>query len=498
MTTMPIAPQEPSLRDQLSVVAHFLRRSLRFWRELLGVLALGVLAFGLFLHFHEPRFRSDTVILYVETGDTTQEVESTDVQRSVTVRLKELLYARPNLERVVRKFDLYPELRRSYGMVDALEELKKHVEFRAPGGDTFSIGFEGRSAREAQAVTSELARLVIDGDAELRKKQATVALDFLVGERATRDAELKQAEEKLAGFMAQHPRFALDATPLANGAAIRATMGAPATGAGAARNFAPRPTSAVDASLSAGRLAPPAALPTAGAAKPSDGEEARARAALAAARESLTEKLAHYTPAHPDVRAAEAAVQRATERLAVVASNGSAAPTAAPAATAPPGDSPAPAGSATTAPHLARAASSPRAAAAQGATPSPAARADTLVELETQWLRLTRAVTEARQRLDQIESQLFRADVEANSESGGHGVQVSVIDPAFLPQRPVPPGNVTLGLIFLAVAGVLGGLVMLVRATLDDRVFDARDLGASLLVLVQVPRHRERKRYVAS
>jgi len=216
MTPMQTPLREPTLREQLSVMAHFLRKARRFWRELLGVLALGVLAFAIFFHFHQPRYRSETVILYVETGDTTQEVESTDVQRSVTVRLKELLFARPNLQRVVERFDLYPELRSKFGMVDAVEELKKHVEFRAPGGDTFSIGFEGGSAHEAQSVTTELAKLVIDGDAELRKKQANVALEFLVGERATRDAELKQAEEKLAGFMAQHPRFALDATPLAN------------------------------------------------------------------------------------------------------------------------------------------------------------------------------------------------------------------------------------------------------------------------------------------
>lgn len=491
MSTIPIAPQEPTLREQLSVVAHFLRKSLRFWPEFLGVLFVGVLAFGLYLQFHEPRYRSETVILYVETGDTTQEVESTDVQRSVTVRLKELLFARPNLERVVQKFELYPELQRQYGMVDAIEELKKHVEFRAPGGDTFSIGFEGSSAQEAQAVTTELARLVLDGDAELRKKQAKVALDFLVGERATRDAELKQAEEKLAGFMAQHPRFALDATPLANGAAIRATLGTPAAGGAAPRSFAPRPPSGGELALSSsGHLV---AAPPAVAAKPGDAEEARARAALAAARESLTEKLAHYTPAHPDVRAAEAAVQRATEHLAAVSSGAMA--TAAPAAT-PPSDAAPVASAASPAPRPPRA-SAPRVAAAPAAA-LPAARTDTLVELETEWLRLTRAVTEARQRMDQIEAQLFRADIEVSSESGGHGVQVSVIDPAFLPQRPVPPGTLTLGLIFLAAASVLGGLLMLVRATLDDRVFDARDLGAALHVLAQVPRNRERKHYVAS
>jgi hypothetical protein len=39
---------------------------------------------------------------------------------------------------------------------------------------------------------------------------------------------------------------------------------------------------------------------------------------------------------------------------------------------------------------------------------------------------------------------------------------------------------------------------MLVRATLDERVFDARDVGSVLEVIAEVPRSRERKQYVPS
>jgi hypothetical protein len=209
----------------------------------------------------------------------------------------------------------------------------------------------------------------------------------------------------------------------------------------------------------------------------------------------------HYTPAHPDVRAAEAEVQRATERLAAITGSAGANASATkpggagePAATpAPPTAAPAPAA----APHPVSVAPAPVRPSGP-ALGAPAARTDTLVELETEWLKLTRAVTEARQRLDQIESQLFRADIQVNSEAGGHGVQVSVIDPAFLPERPVPPGRTTLGLIFLAASFVLGTVLALIRAAFDDRLFDARDAGSVLEVLSEVPRGRERKAYVAS
>lgn len=481
---------EPTIAEQLGALSAFLRRTLRFWPVVLVSLVAGGIAFAAFHHFRQPRYRSETVILYVEKGNTDQPSESSESQRSVTLRLKELLFSRPMLERVVTRFDLYPEVRKRYGMVDAVEELKKHIDFRSPGGDTFSIAFEGRSAREAQAVTTELSRQIIDGDAELRKRQSKAALDFLVGERQAREAELRQNEEELASFMAQHPRFALDATPLANGAAIRATMSGEASPslAPARPTWSPRPREAA----ATGQGAPVAAAP-APASPEAIQEESRARAALAAARENLTAKLARYTPAHPDVRAAEAEVQRATERLAQLSAAApkpvvAAAPAEAPAAAPVPAPRPV--------------AVAPRAAVAPVAptAPSPAASSGSkgLVELETEWLKLTRAVTEARQRLDQIESQLFRAAIVASSATGGFGVTVNVIDPAFLPQTPLPPGRLTLAAIFLVGSLLLGAVGAMLYAVFDERIFTERELGAVSEVLVSVPKSSMRRANVAS
>jgi hypothetical protein len=479
MMTSGSAVNDPSVKEQLAGMLGFLRRVLRFWRVPLASLLLGGLAFGVYSHFRQPKFRSETVILYVQKGSSDEDTESTDAQHAVTARLKELLFSRPNLERVVSRFNLYPELRKGYGMVDGIEELKRHVEFKAPGGDTFSIAFEGEGASEAQRVTAELARLVIVDDAELRTGQAKVALGFLAGERQARDAELRDTEGKLAAFMAEHPRFALDATPLANGAAIRASIGGVKLGPAVGRvQWAPR---SLPGTL--GVMATPGS-PAAAAAtgKGADGDELRARAELATARDSLTEKLTLYTPVHPDVRAAEAAVQRATQRLAAVT----------PAAVTKPPEpatNQAPAPSAPT-----RAASpAPRAVAVVAGPVSPGLPQD-LVALETAWLTLTRAVTEARQRLDQIEAQLFRADILMSSESAGHGAQVNVIDPAFLPERPLPPGRALLALIFLAAALVLGGLGALGSAAFDDRLFEARDLAGIGEVLAEVPGGRRLER----
>ncbi|HEX2879177.1 MAG TPA: hypothetical protein VHO25_06545, partial [Polyangiaceae bacterium] len=450
---------------------------------------LGALAGAAFLQVRKPRFRSETVILYVEQGSPIETNEGGGAPRNITVRLKELLLSRPKLERIVSDFNLYPKVRDKYGPLEAVEELKRHVDFRAPGGDTFSIAFEGGSPSEAQQVTAELARVVLQGDSELRTEQARVTLDFLKSEKQRTDSELRDAEQKLAAFMAKHPRFALDTTPLTNGAAIRASMGA-AAGTTASNPLSwsrSRPVRSLASKAQAGAneagVTPDNPLPIV----TEDLDPVRARAALAAARANLAEQLTHYTPAHPDVRAAQSAVARAEQRLET-AERSAPVPLPAPAPTPVVAPVP-PSEAATTAtPTVAatergtqpRPAGAPIAAAAAGGTD--------VVATETEWLNLTRAVTEARQRHDQVQTQLFKADILASSEGGGHGVQVNVIDPAYLPLRPLPPGRLVILLMFLAGSFVIGAVIAVARATMDERLLRGTDLEGIAEILVEIPK----------
>jgi hypothetical protein len=388
--------------------------------------------------------------------------------------------SRPKLDRVITEFGLYPDVRSKLGAAEAVDEFKKHIDFRAPGGDTFSIAFSGTSPIEAQKVTSRLSSLVIQQDAELRRKHAAVTRDFLVTEKSKAEAQLRTAERDLAAFMAEHPRFALDTTPLATGAAIRATAGGGGAGPAASPS---RPL--VSALRVPAALGTPAAGQAPRIAVEADSDFARANAALAAARSHLAEQLERFTPAHPDVRAAAAAVERAESRLSSLPPPRPASPTPAPAAIPPSGGGPP--------------AARPSNVSVRSTTPpltASAAPPRDVVALETEWLKLTRAVTEARQRYDQVESALFKADILASSESGGHGLQMTVIDPAFLPARPLPPGRTLIAAIFFAASLVLGLLLALLRAVLDDRIYDARDTSGLAELLVEVPSPSSRSVHV--
>lgn len=473
-------PVEP--RAELERLAQFLRRALRFWRVALAVLLIGTLAAAVFLSLKPPAYRSQTVLLYTETIRAAETGEPATTAKSVAVRMQELLNSRHELGQVIEQFDLYPDVRKSWGTFDAVDELRKHIEFRAPGGDTYSIAFVGTSPTQARDVTARLAELVVTQDAELRKKQTLAARDFLAEEKKRAADRLKGAEQDLAAFLAAHPNFALDAMPLATGAAIRASVARP--GPVAASPGRPRvvalPAPKTPASTPAAPLAPSPADQKAAA--EANEELSRAAAAVEAARQAVNEKRERYTDAHPDVRSAREALGRAEARLAAARGR---IPRAAP--------EPAPYGvdepDAQPARRYVTLPATPAPKGAQAAEP----KAEDLVALETDWARLTRAVTEARQRHDQVEAALFKADIAQASASGGQGAQATVIDPAYLPQRQVPPGPRTIAALFLLGSMLAGILAALGRAALDDRIYDARGAADLIDVLAEVPaakRHR--------
>jgi hypothetical protein len=450
----------------------FVRRALRFWYVPLLALVAGALVLLGLIWFLKPAYRSEIVILATDGVRPVDASEQATAPRSVAARIQEILTSRPQLGRAVEQFDLYPEIRRTLGPVDAVDELRKHVQFRALGGDAFKIAFEGDSPERAQSVTSRLAELVIEEDARLRKTQTRVTQEFFVAERTRTEAQLKEAEHGLASFVAQHPRFAVDTMPLVSGAAVRASQPiAPSVGTGMVH--APR---APDP-RSPGAAVPDTTPPT--DARRLSTEKAAAEAILAAARANLAEKAAHFMPAHPDVKAAQAAVRAAEAQLAALGQAVDPTPLPAPAA---------PSTTGARKPDVIRYAAP---AAPQSASAKPG---EDLVALETEWDRLTRAVIEARQRHDQVEVALFRADIAASSESGSSSVRMTVIDPAYLPQRPVPPGRMTMAAIVLGVALFIGLFIALVCAALDDRIYSERDVDRVGYVLVEVPRVRVRRR----
>src|SRR5690606_29895472 len=209
----------------------------------------------------------------------------------------------------------------------------------------------------------------------------------------------------------------------------------------------------------------------------------RAEAALTAARQNLIDKQARYTANHPDVRSAKANVARVEGQLKsiedAVAASLQAAQSASP--------DPVP---------QQRVVVRRRAPAPEPKTKAERAEQQQiekdLVALETEWSRLMRGVQESRTRHDQLEASFFKADIDASAEIGGSGIQMQIIDPAFWPVKPLPPGPLTILVAALLVSLMLGTAITAGRTVVDDRLYDARDAAVFAAVLTEVPRQDPR------
>lgn len=485
----PAGPQPPSIGGMI-------RRTLAHWYIAVIVMVLGVGLTGAFVASRKPAYRSETVIFYREGVRSTYiGPDGPDPLRTLSARLKETLLARSNLEKVVTEFNLYPDVVEKRGMVDAAERLRSKVTFRTKSPDTFAISFEGTTREEAQVVTARLADLLVEETARVKQSQAKITSEFLIAQQKQAEQELDKAEKDLARFLTEHPEFAQETSQPGGaqaGASIReqqrkANEGDP--GLAALQRQLPRLKSQLNPPPPGAPGAPPAPAALTQAKQQADQE-------LAAARRDFAEKQARFTEAHPDVRAAqsrvaaaEAAARRAEQAIASWKPDAEAAPGAG--AGGVPNKSQLQAQVAEIEREIAQ---RKKAQAQQAAEQDTSEAAKQIIGVETEWARLNRELSRARQRLSDLEAKTFRAEIAANSEEGGYAAQIMVLDPAFAPTAPSTPPRSMLALAGLAASFFAGIALAAARGiVLDDRVFDAEDierlgLAPVLTVIPAAPR----------
>jgi hypothetical protein len=493
--------------DELRRVFHrtskLARRSKRWWPIYLLASIVAVLAGVLAPRIVKPMYSSAAVLVYRElipSSTLLGDDAPMETPRQRGARLKEMLLARSNIEEVIDELGLYPEIVASLGKNEAVNEFLEDVDCKV-GEDTFAIRFDYPEPETAQATTARLARLLMEQSAHYRHEQAQSTTSFLVTQRDRTKKELAEKEQALARFLAAHPEFAEDM--MASGGVSQAGASIRAQERKAA---APNPT--VDA-LARQRsrlhtrmdsIDKPSAAPTAEDKASLDPEIAgaldQARADFERARQELSTARAHYTDKHPDVQHAEGSMARAKAALEIAQRAASEATPPA-RATAPPAIE---SDRAELRQQLSRVdqtlAAARRAAGAQPGD-DEVGGSNWIVELETEWASLNREVYDVRERYQQIERRHFQASILDHVEAAGGAAQMTVVDAAYLPQRPSRRGRIRVGA--SAALGVLllfGAFIALLAYT-DDRFYDLDDVHELPLEGIShaVPTNTTRKRH---
>jgi len=474
---------------ELARLLTIIKRAFLNWKPSAFLVAIALIAGVSYAVVRKPKFMSETIVIYRQGVRLNQDGAGTNL--ALGTRLQEMLLARSRLEPILVELDLYKDVRAKQGDIQAVEDFRKDITFKARSTDTFSISYKGLDPETVQRVTDRLSMSLIDENQRLRVEQSRVQREFLETEKKNANGLLKEKEKSLAQFLNDHPEFALDQNASNFGAAFRAKekeserLRLP-NGQSAAIDALRRQSARIDAALtgetSVGMLDVQA-----------DPEVEAARAAaqqkVANAKSDLSGKQASFQEKHPDVIAAKARVAEAESALKTAEekvkqnkmSKAGASPSVDPA--------------------VAKQTLKDKKRKIDGEIlarekvdgkdkPAEAGSEEvvSIVSLETEWSRLSRDVSESRDRMNQLERDTFRAQIDAASSIGGYSDQVVVLDPAFMPTRPEPPGKTLIVVLAGGAALVLGLILAFLRALLDSRIFEESDVARIAPVLAVVPK----------
>ncbi|WP_437916400.1 hypothetical protein WME73_17395 [Sorangium sp. So ce302] len=513
---------ESTPRERLDRAISVLGRVRMYWRGAAAMMAVGLaISFALALATKRV-WRSEATILYRDTIQTGRDLQSSTARAArLGSKLKDALTARGTLAGVVEAFGLYPE-KTARSMVEAVEEMKNHVGFRAQSSDTYVVSFTHDDPHVAQQVAARLTQILLDDYRRDSLGTATMTRDFLREELAEASSKVDAASRALATFLARNPQFqwGLNDSPYAPAPQPLGSPGAPAPAALARALSSAQPVRPVDPQLAAlerqlarveallGAGRSPAAAP--GRPLPQSVVEAqRARsaavAAVAAAEAALAEKLTTVTPIHPDavaakrrVEAAKSQLTAAESALGLVRAGVTEAPAGEARALTPSrraalaaertallrqiaglraraGGGRAPAGG--------EGPRAPAESAARGEGPrAPPSAADggaeeRVIELETEWHRLRLDLERAREYLKTVQANERAADLSADAAENKSETELDVLDQAYLPSRP-DRGR---GRVFFAGAAVTFFFALGVagaRVLLNDTLYDGGDIHA--------------------
>ncbi|MFP4002926.1 MAG: GumC family protein [Alphaproteobacteria bacterium] len=419
-----------------------------------------------------PKLIGSTVTSFAE-----KRLEVID-QRIMTMR---------NLSRIIKEFDLYPELRDDEPILTAVEQLREDFELEKVSAQvinpesgrpmsaliSFTLTYRNRSPETAQKVTRELARLYLTHNYSDRRQQAVGVAEFLTEEAARLAERVDTLEDRLTQFKQQHPAF------IAGQGEVLLDM----------IDRTETQIREVDTRISAlndQKLVLERELEIAESAASDD---ARSPMSLPQMRAELARISQIYAPQHPDIVLLKRRIAAAERKRKQGKTNPLLAQ-----------DVPLNATAARVRAQL---------ATIEAETGRLKKRKDQLEEklkelenkamasprLEQDYLQLRRDYESAKTQYDETKRKQLVADQARVLEKSKKAERFTLLEPPQVPREPAGPAT---GLIVAGGSGVfliLGLIFILVRDLIDDRIYNARQLqaatGVEPLMLVPVLRKKD-------
>jgi len=157
-------------------------------------------------------YKSSTLVLIQPQEVPTDYVRPlvTSDARSRLSILSQQVMSRPNVEGLIKKYNLYPEVQKSTTMYDAVEAMRSNisVNIRAKGtGDSpasFEVSYVGADPVKVKDVAAAIADLFIDYNLKVREEQTEGTVKFIERELARVREKLREKEELVRQFKTKY------------------------------------------------------------------------------------------------------------------------------------------------------------------------------------------------------------------------------------------------------------------------------------------------------
>ena len=195
-------------------IADYLALAKRYWWVVVLTTSVGAFAALIVSATEKDTYQSDMLIQIVP-----QAVPENILPSVVTIRTEERMgtleaqvKSRSQLERIIREFNLYPELQGKVPMEDIVEVMRSAIKvdlIRQPrrfemAADSFYVRFKYGDAATAAKVVAALGNMFVSQNAEERIKLAGNTSHILAEQLAEAKRNLEDQEAKMARFRQQY------------------------------------------------------------------------------------------------------------------------------------------------------------------------------------------------------------------------------------------------------------------------------------------------------
>ena len=174
--------------------------------KILVVCVLLAVSVGPILYLKIPKiYQSSASIIYKEQNINPSRMspdEGMQISEMVNTVTQQVL-SRTNLEKIIKEFNLYPEMQKVVPIEDIIEKIRKkdiEVGVSREKGNVFSVSFQGKDPQTVMKVTNELAAKFIEENLRVREERASETAKYIQDELRMSKETLHEKESQMRDY----------------------------------------------------------------------------------------------------------------------------------------------------------------------------------------------------------------------------------------------------------------------------------------------------------